>query len=452
MLKSLEAALHNGRLLERGQRVGVAVSGGADSIALLTALHELSPEWRFLLTVLHVNHGLRGAESDNDEQFVRKTAAEMGLSVLVQRQVLEPGNLEQAARDSRYSWFRELLTGGQLDRVATGHTSSDQAETVLFRFLRGAGSAGLAGIRPAISGGIVRPLLGISREEVRRYLCTHGIIWREDSSNGDIRFARNRIRRKLLPDLTREWNPALAEVLNQTAEWARAEEEYWEGEIARLAAGCVRFGRDAAVFSCPALAALPVAAARRVVRFAISRVKGDLRQVDFLHVERILELAGRPKGEGRLQIPGLNAQRSFDWLRLAEIGAVAPDYRRILQVPGDIRLPAGDTTLRLELKSTDSVYNTSGHQLDWGLVSGSLELRNWRPGDQYRQAGHTSEIKLKYLFQKARVPAWERRQWPVITVANSIVWTRKFGPAAGLVPSGDARAVLWVREIPNQIV
>jgi tRNA(Ile)-lysidine synthase len=436
----------NTRLLHPGERVGVAVSGGADSIALLSALHALS---RFQLTALHVNHGLRGAESDGDEEFVRQFAQELGIGVLIHRAVLNSGNLEAAARQARYAWFAQLLAQGGLDRIATGHTASDQAETVLFRFLRGAGTAGLAAIRPSADR-IVRPLLNVPREEIHRYLRARGIAWREDSSNRDLSFARNRIRHELLPALTRDWNPALPQVLSQTAEWARAEEEYWANEAARLSEHCVRFETGAAILSLPGLAALPLAAARRVVRLAIETAKGDLLGVDFPHVERILELAARREGRGRLQIPGLHACRSFDWIRLSIDDSAAHGYHQNLPVPGEIQVPHGGPTLQLELKTADSVYNTVGHQLDWGLLSGSLELRNWRPGDYYRQAGHSSEIKLKHLFQKARIPSWERRQWPVITLENSIVWTRDFGPAAGFTPSAGTGTVLVVREVSRR--
>jgi tRNA(Ile)-lysidine synthase len=440
----LETALRNTRLLQPGERLGVAVSGGADSIALLSALHALS---RFQLTALHVNHGLRGAESEADEQFVRAFARELGVGVLVYRAVLPAGNVEASGRQARYSWFRELLAQGAVDRIATAHTASDQAETVLFRFLRGAGTAGLAGVRPCADG-VVRPLLDVTGEDVRRYLRGRGIAWREDSSNGDLRFARNRIRHELLPALTRDWNPALPEVLSQTAEWARAEEEYWGAEAVRLSAQCVQFETGAAILATVGLSALPLAAARRVVRFAISAAKGDLSGIDFPHVERILELAARPEGRGRLQIPGLDARRSFGWVRLSADDGPAPVYSETLQVPGEIQVPYGGPLLHLELKNPDSVYNTIEHQLDWGLLSGSLKLRNWRPGDYYRQAGHSSETKLKHLFHRARIPWWERRQWPVITLENSIVWTRKFGPAAGFAPSSGTDTVLMVREVP----
>ena len=200
-----------------GQRIGVAVSGGADSVCLLHVLRELAPRWELRLTVLHLDHQLRGEESRQDALFVRELAAALDLpfelrEIDVHSLCGETGdNLEQAARAARLEFFRSFLQAGTLDRVAVGHTRSDQAETVLFRFLRGSGTAGLSGIRPVTEDGIVRPLLEIQRPEIEQYLRERGIAWRTDSTNVSSAFARNRIRQELLPQLTREWNPRMTE-------------------------------------------------------------------------------------------------------------------------------------------------------------------------------------------------------------------------------------------------
>src|SRR5579864_954304 len=224
-------------MFQTGQRVGVAVSGGADSVCLLHVLVELGPRWNLRLSVLHLNHQLRGEESREDARFVAELAARLGLPFYlgeadVGRIARKSGdNLEQAARNERSRFFLDYLRSGAADRIALGHTRSDQAETVLFRFLRGSGSAGLAGIRPVTTDGFVRPLLNVDRANIEQYLRERNITWREDSTNLSLDFARNRIRRELLPMLEREWNPAIAETLAHTAEWAREEEAYWEAEI-----------------------------------------------------------------------------------------------------------------------------------------------------------------------------------------------------------------------------
>jgi tRNA(Ile)-lysidine synthase len=446
------------RMFEPGQNVGVAVSGGADSVCLLHVLVELAPRWDLRLSVLHLDHGLRGEESRQDAEFVRGLADRLGLALSLREASVAQSsdNLEQAGREARLDFFRETIATGAAKRVATGHTRSDQAETVLFRFLRGSGTAGLAGIRPVTSEGIVRPLIEVERGEVRQFLRDRGIAWREDSTNASLQFARNRIRHELLPQIAREWNPAIGETLANTADWALAEEAWWDAEIDRLSAQHFTATDDAVVLRADGLAALPLAVARRLVRRAMEVVKGDLRGIDFGHIAAVMDLAGSMEGHGRLQAPGLDIFRSFEWLRFGRPRAGGVDtrnYRLTLAVPGRVRVPGTDLAISLELidksgpsVSPDWVYNKSMGCLDWQRLSGSLELRNWRPGDQYQPAGYSGQEKIKTLFQQARIPLWERRHWPVVTDGSSIVWARRFGPAAGVAAEPDAQVILQIRE------
>ena len=458
LLARVAETIHRYRMFEPGQHVGVAVSGGADSICLLHVLLELAPRWDLRLSVLHLNHGLRGEESRQDEQFVRDLAARLGLTIMVRAVdvAASPGNLEQVARDARLAFFREQLADGAMARIAVGHTRNDQAETVLFRFLRGSGGAGLAAIRP-VAGGIVRPLLAADRAEVEQYLHQRGIAWREDSSNASPQFARNRIRHQLLPQLAREWNPAVGETLSRAADWALAEEQYWEAEIGRLATGHLMSRDGAVLVRVESLRDLPLAVARRLVRRALELTKGDLRGTNFGHIAAILKMASSVLGHGRVQAPGVEVTRSFDWLRFARFEAnrvAAGGYRLAAPVPGTVLVPGTDTAISLELLEKaetldprESVYNIETGCIDWRFLSGSLEIRNWRPGDQYQPSGSTGEEKIKTLFQKARIPRWERSYWPVVTDGSAIVWARRFGAAVRFAVVPGCKAVLRIREV-----
>ena len=279
-------------LLKAGDRVGVAVSGGADSVALLRLLLELRGEIGLILSVVHFNHKLRGKESEEDERFVGELAQTHKLDFycdageVKQYAADKRTSLETAARELRYEFFRESLNDGHLSRIATGHTLDDQAETVLLRIVRGAGSRGLAGIYPKLTvtgsptGAIVRPLLGTRREALEVYLRVLNQVWREDSSNRDLRHARNRVRHGIMPRLAANLNPAVREALAETAEIARAEEEYWREVISKLMPAS-----DVAV---DFLEQLPLALRRRVVR-AIAESLG--LALEFHHVEAILALA-----------------------------------------------------------------------------------------------------------------------------------------------------------------
>ncbi len=446
-------------MFARGDRVGVAVSGGADSLCLLLALAELAPRWNLHLTVLHLNHCLRGDAADEDARFVEEWALRLGLPFVIERvdvavRAAQTGdNLEQAARRVRTEFYRQTMTQHGLQEVATGHTRSDQAETVLFRFLRGAGTAGLAGILPVTIEGVVRPLLTVDRQSVQEFLRSRKIEWREDATNQHETFARNRIRHHLMPQLMREWNPNLPESLARTAVLAREDEEYWIEAVSRAFSELVHPVPPALLIRADQLADRPVALRRRIIRKAIEKVRGDLRQIEFDHIDSILALTERTEGNGRFQAPGVDAFRSFEWLRIAPPGGERQDrdYEFSIEVPATVPLPGGVVIkLSLEAPSPENFdYNREETDLDWECVAEPLVLRNWRPGDRYRPAGRSEDLKIKALFQEARVPLWERRHWPVITAAGQIVWARQFGPSQWCAISSSTRSALRVHIFPS---
>src|SRR6202142_3544589 len=242
--QSVLAYIRRERLLHPGDRVGIAVSGGADSVALLRIMIELRPELGIVLSVVHFNHQLRGAEADADEHFVTELAhhhkleLHLGSSNVAAHARSHHLSTEAAARQLRYQYFKQLFEEQKVNRIATGHTLDDQAETVLLRLVRGAGTRGLGGIYPRLSFegsefSIIRPLLSTRRKLLETYLAELGQDWREDSSNRDLRHARNRVRHGIVPRLERTLNPSVREALAETADIARAEEDYWRSEVAR---------------------------------------------------------------------------------------------------------------------------------------------------------------------------------------------------------------------------
>ncbi len=454
MLDRVAGIISRYSMIAAGGRVGVAVSGGADSVCLLHLLRDLAPALDLRLTVLHLNHKLRADESDRDEEFVRNLAASLGYPLMAEALHVADagGNLEQAGRRARAGFYHSAIASGLVDVVATGHTSSDQAETVLYRLLRGSGTAGLSAVRPVTDDGLIRPLLDCSHQEVEAYLTQKAIRWREDSSNRDRTFLRNRIRHELLPQLRRDYNPDLPRTLARMAVLAQEDEEYWSAGIDRLEASELTFAGEAVLLMCPNLLALPKAAARRLLRRAIVRAKGDLRSIDFEHVEALLGLASGGEGHGRLQLPGLDVFRSFEWLRMAppRIGSRTDrDYHFEVMPPAKIRIPGGGFSISLDLlEFSESGYTEEGCLLDLDCISEPLELRNWRPGDRYARPGRFCG-KIKALFQQQRVPIWERQGWPVLTSGDRIVWAGKFGVSADVYPSASTIRVVCVTEIAD---
>jgi tRNA(Ile)-lysidine synthase len=437
-----------------GTRVGIAVSGGADSVCLTHLLVDLAPQWNLKLAAVHLNHGLRGADSDADEEFVRTLAGRLGLPCFVRREGLKKaeGNLEQAARLARLAFFEDLIKS-DFDRIATAHTQSDQAETVLYRILRGSYTTGLAGIRPVTSTGLVRPLLYAARSEVEDYLRNRGLPWREDSSNQDLSFDRNRIRHRLLPELAREWNPQLPEILARHADLAREDDEFWDSEVHALAPGLFRTNPYGLIVDIRVVWPLHATVRRRVIRRAIALIRGDLRQIDFRHIDAVLRICSpEADGHARLQVPGVDVMRSFDWVRFAIPRATSrPEFTIAASIPGAVTLPAGAGVVSLEVVETAG--NLEPHDklkmegLDAHLVSAlgeSLRVRNWLPGDRLRRAGHLHQQKLKELFHDFRVPLWERGGWPVLTSGNRILWAKDFGVAAEFVATPSSGSVIQV--------
>lgn len=424
MIPRIAAFIARHHLFGPTDRIAVTVSGGADSVCLLHLLREAYPEQELL--VVHINHLLRGAESEADEAFVRRLAAALGLPCEVEQIEVGAlaGNLEENAREARLASFRRLVESGRADKVATGHTASDQAETVLFRLLRGTGGTGLSGIRPATESGLIRPLLEITRDEVRDWLRFRHLEWREDSSNADPAFSRNRIRNCLIPQLEREYNPRIGFVLSTTAELAREDDEYWTAEIERLAAEVFDNWNNAILVQLGSFRNRPVAVIRRLVREAIRQTRGDLRSIGFEHIDRVVSLAAKAEGHGRVQLPGVAVTRSFDWLRFAAPGT-SPEAPCI--------------HLNLE-EITASGGTMKENSLDADRVPGSAVARPWTAGDRFRGR------KMKRWFHESRIPVWDRNGWPVLASGSRVLWTRSFGFDEEFAATPESKRLLRVSE------
>ena len=441
-------------LLRPGDRVGIAVSGGADSVALLRLMLELRDELGIVPSVVHLNHKLRGADSDADEQFVRELAETHGLEVTVQSRDVKAFaaekklSLEAAAREVRYEFFGSALQS-KVNRIATAHTLDDQAETVLLKLARGAGTRGLAGIYPkvaiskkavsrqpsAISKNqpdldrrqhktIIRPLLRSRRSQLREYLAEIGQTWREDASNLDLRHTRNRVRHEILPRLEHEVNPSVCEVLAETAEIARGEEEYWTNEVSSLLPQVWNADERGGILRLKSFESMPLAVRRRLIRAAGESLGVTL---EFGHVEETL--AHQSDGSTVVLPEEWVVTRHGDELGFRKVGQPFSDYQLEFSVPG--RITVAEAGIELETVVVNGNNETQQydpqHLVDSRFAQKRWVVRNWRAGERFWPA-HTKEPKkIKELLQDRHITGEEKQRWPVIVCGDEILWVKGLG-------------------------
>ncbi len=474
-----QSVLHSVRatqMIAPGDRIGVAVSGGADSVALLRLLQNIRQDLGITLLVVHFDHKLRGEDSAADAQFVKDLARELNLEFVATSEdvaasaALQGWNLEDAARRLRYAFFERVCAAGEATRIAVAHTARDQAETVLAHLIRGTGPSGLAGIYPAV-GSVIRPLLEIQRQDLRDYLKSLHQPWREDATNRDTKRLRARIREQLIPMLEENFAPTIVGHLGDLARLSREQELFWSTIVEdRFRAHAHTTGDTTAIGgkdllspielnfapsqSSPAPNASDTTPLRALTEGLIRRlyqsVRGDRKDLTAEHVEQVIRLATSQSSGRHLELPGgVIVERSFDQLifsrgdlskllRANETCAQPEAYNYHVSLPSCgaavVSVPELGSCFRLKvidwtLQPSDT--KSAGQALDADLLRGSLILRNWRPGDAYRPRGRRHIQKLKQMFLNDRVPGRERGLWPVLECEGRVVWTR------GMLPASD---------------
>jgi tRNA(Ile)-lysidine synthase len=412
-IPALARAVRESGLIVHGTRGVVLVSGGADSTATAAALVEvLGPE---AVTALHLNYGLR-PDSDQDERTVRELCAKLGIELEVERPELGGGNVQASAREARYTAAERLRRARGADWIATGHTRTDLAETVLYRLATSPGRRALLGLRPR-RGDVVRPLLGLDRDQVRRLASEAGLPFRDDPTNAEPLYARNRIRNEVLPVLREVGPEAEATIAETQAELAE------EGEALELAAAdaLAESGADAAVaISRDALAPLHPAVRRLVLRRLAERVAGTGVPLGRARAARIWRLVNEPEG-GLVELGGgVEAQIEGGHVRFT-VGRDAEPAETPLAIPGVCRF--GSWEVRAELASgVPEADSPDLAVLDPGALGGPLVVRTWREGDRMRPLGLDGSKSLQDLFTDRKVPRSLRHALPVVTSDGRIVW------------------------------
>jgi tRNA(Ile)-lysidine synthase len=461
LFRRWSSKMRKAHLFRPGERVGVAVSGGADSVLLLHFMEQLSRDMGLRIVVVHFNHQLRGPESVADEQFVRKRAESLGMELIrgeadVARAARERhGNLEATARELRYRFFFSLVNQGKVNKIVTAHTANDQAETVLLRLLRGSGTRGLGGIYPVLEGKVARPFLNLTRAEIDSELNRRKLDIRVDASNRDTRFLRNKVRAELLPLLERDYNPAIVSLLSDLADRARDDEAYLERQAwERAHAWRMREGRSEKI-PVSAFAGFPISIGRRVLRQMIAAASGHLRGVTHNHVEALRRFATEGQSGRTLVLPrGLGARKEFDWLIIGgrERETAKGGYCYPVEVPGETRIPELGSTFLFRIVNshgTGKQYNSvDGPKVDLSKLKGELRIRSWQAGDSFRPVGSPKVKKVKELFQERRIPLGNRKLWPVLDCGKSVIWVRGFPPDVQVAASPATEHLVTIVEEP----
>ena len=437
-------------LLRDGRRVLVALSGGADSVALLLILRELERAGAVVVAgAAHLNHLLRGADADADEAFCAALAARLGVPFLAGRVDVAAlaraakRSLEDAARTARYAFLERAADTLDADAIAVAHTKDDQAETFLLRLLRGAGARGLAAIHPR-AGRVIRPLIDLERAALREYLAAGGQAFREDATNADVSIPRNRVRHQLIPLLESRFSPGVVDVLAREAALARDDEDFLQGEAIKLADRIVLTGRTPGPadihLDIAGLLRAPRALASRVVLGALQRQAGS-RPIHFDHVERVFALAAAGSG-GAVSLPGQDAVTTGGVVVLRPAGPKSRgspkregggnSFAFSLSIPGEVALDPQKLTVTAErMPGTDAAQarpmKWAARGAEVGVAAGALRLplavRSRRPGDRFRPLGAPGARKLQDFFVDRKVPRGERDTVPlVVDASDRIVW------------------------------
>ena len=306
-------------LWDKGSKIILAVSGGPDSMCMLNFFHELSKKYELSLHVAHVNYGLRGQDSEKDEALVKKTTEKLGIgcSVLKAKKSKQKGNLEENLREIRYEFFETLRKKLGFELIAVAHNQDDQAETVLMRMMRGSGLNGLSAIRPK-SGVIIRPFLKTSRKEIMAYLKEKDVPYRNDSTNSEQQFTRNRVRHGLLPYLEEHFNPAVKKNLSELALCVSGDYEYISRQAERFAFltctnKCIRFGGKEFLKKHPALQ-------NQILRNVWQILRGTFDGLEGSHLEEIIKLIKSEKNKSKnISIGGLNISKKGDTVEILRI-------------------------------------------------------------------------------------------------------------------------------------
>ena len=422
------------KLIQNNNKIIVCVSGGPDSVALLFLLLELKEQYRLDLVVSHINHKLRGEESSRDEEFVKNLCKDLGIKFFsksffsIKEKAKKLGvSLQEYARELRYNYWEKLAQKTGANKIALGHNWDDQVETVLMRFLRGAGSLGLSGI-PIKRGKIIRPLLFVKREQIENYLKEKKTPFQKDSSNLKIDYFRNKLRLVLLPLMQKEFSPNIYEILSRTSQIFSEQNNFIQKETEKIfAKSCSIKKPEKIVLDLRKIKNYNICLRRNLVRLGLAQIGGSAKELSFQQTERIVELMERGES-GKKVILDKNIQAEVSAKEIAFYRKKEKAFNIKITLPGEKFLEKAGVLFKSEIlnrKTLPEKIMTKDEFtafLDWGGLKTPFYLRNVKPGDVFSPLGMKGKKKLSDFLIDLKVPNWEKNEILVLTSKNKIAW------------------------------
>lgn len=436
MIEKVKAALNKHDMLAREDLVVVAVSGGADSMALLKVLEILSGEYGIRLVSAHLNHGIR-EDADREEQFVRRFSQERGIefeSKRVHVPELKKGSgksIEEIGREERIRFLMDAAGKYGAQKIALGHHLQDQAETLIMNFLRGSGTQGLKGMLPVREGMFIRPFLGIKKKEILDFLEENQVPFMTDTSNDSNVYLRNRIRHKLLPELKKQFNPNLEEALGNMSEIMRLENDYMEAVTDKVLKSWGLKPTDAEIrIRRNDLINLHPAMQNRIIKTVLKRFNPSGKGIGYVHVKAVINLAHDCKPGGQVILPfRICLRREYDYLCFVRQENVDSerrgDFCYAVSIPGEIRINDLNRTMKFEMvQPPESILSNNPHvvHMDFEKITPPLVVRTIRPGDFIEPLGMAGKKKLKSYFIDNKIPQIKRKHIPLLADGESVIW------------------------------
>lgn len=452
MLQKVRRTIEKHKMFDVEDRVGVAVSGGPDSIALMRVMTKIAADFRLSPVIIHVNHDLRGEESEREERFVRTLGDSMNIPVAAKKisvpaiKEREQGSIENIARRERYRFFEEVMERYNLDKIALGHNQDDQAETVIMKFLRGSGLGGLRGILPVRDGIYVRPLIEVTREEILAFLEEEGAQYMNDSSNVDNTYMRNRIRNRLIPDLQQQYNPRLVENIARMADIIRLENDFIDQcvDSSLLKLNIIYEGSRIGIHI-PDFKLLHPVLRLRIIKKLLQDHTSSKMKITSVHVKAVFDLIESPRSSGILNLPlGITVRREYNDLVIIkdEISSTLTvphdkiknirkddkwevnDYNYDIFIPGTVHVKEANLTINFSCAGVEHVDFKAENTvfMDYDSLTFPLIIRNIRAGDRMQPLGLGGTKKIKSIFIDKKIPRSERGKIPLLVDQNSVLW------------------------------